>query len=69
MQAAAQDPDWLKKRAEVVQQALGKVPNEVLQFAPELEALRQDTATALPDWLAQSARLLQARLQQDGGQG
>lgn len=69
VQAAAQDPDWLKKRAEVVQQALGKVPNEVLQFAPELEALRQDTATALPDWLAQSARLLQARLQQDGGQG
>ena len=70
MQAASQDPDWLKQRADMVQQALGKVPNEVLQQEPDLAALLADTAAALPAWLTPSAELLQARLQQDdaGGQ-
>lgn len=70
MQVAAQDPDWLKQRADMVQQALGKVPNEVLQQEPDLAALLADTAAALPAWLTPSAELLQARLQQDdaGGQ-
>ena len=54
----------------MVQQALGKVPNEVLQQEPDLAALLADTAAALPAWLTPSAELLQARLQQDdaGGQ-
>lgn len=61
-QGALDDPDFLASLQVDVQTLLEKLPHEVLDAAPELQALRQDPAAHLPTQLAQALPLLMARV-------
>lgn len=61
---AGHDADFLRLLQGDVQALLEKLPHEVLEGSPELKALRQDPAAALPARVAQAVPVLMARVAQ-----
>ena len=59
---AASEADFMNSLQQDIQTVLEKLPHDVRLAMPELNDLRQDPASQLPDLLAQSVPVLMARL-------
>lgn len=62
--AAGSDPDFLRTLQADVQALLEKLPHDLLEATPELQALRQQLPEQLPERVAQAVPLLMARVAQ-----
>ena len=60
--SATSDADFMISLQQDIQTVLEKLPHDVRLAMPELNDLRQDPASQLPDLLAQSVPVLMARL-------
>lgn len=61
---AMDDPDFVQSLQADWLALLEKLPHEVLQASPELQALRQDPLAQLPEWLGQATPMLLGRVAQ-----
>jgi hypothetical protein len=64
---AKDDPDFVQLLQTDWMGLLEKLPHEVLQASPELQALRQDPLAQVPDRLRQAAPMLMGRVVQSAG--
>ncbi len=64
---AKDDPDFVQSLQADWLSLLEKLPHEVLQASPELQALRQDPLAQVPDRLRQAAPMLIGRVVQSAG--
>lgn len=64
---AKDDPDFVQSLQADWLGLLEKLPHEVLQASPELQALRQDPLAQVPERLRQAAPLLMGRVVQSAG--
>jgi hypothetical protein len=64
---AKDDPDFVQSLQDDWLALLEKLPHEVLQASPELQALRQDPLAQLPDRLREAAPMLMGRVAQSVG--
>lgn len=60
--SAQDDPDFIRSLQADWQALLEKLPHDVLQAAPELSALRQDSLAQVPDRIRQATPVLMARV-------
>ena len=64
---AKDDPDFVQSLQDDWLALLEKLPHEVLQASPELQALRQYPLAQLPDRLREAAPMLMGRVAQSVG--
>ena len=65
--AAKDDPDFVQSLQDDWMAMLEKLPHDLLQASPELQALRQDPLSQVPDRVRQATALVMGRvLQRDG---
>lgn len=64
MMVAKDDHDFVKSLQADWLELLEKLPHEVSQASPELQALRQDPLAQVPERLRQAAPMLMARVAQ-----
>lgn len=64
---AKNDPDFVQSLQADWQALLEKLPHEVLQASPDLQALRQDPLAQLPERLLQATPMLLGRVAQSAG--
>jgi len=64
---AKDDPDFVQSLQADWQALLEKLPHEVLQASPDLQALRQDPLAQLPERLLQATPMLMGRVAQSAG--
>ena len=62
--SAQHDPDFIRSLQADWQALLEKLPHDVLQAAPDLSSLRQDSLAQVPDRIRQATPLLMARVGQ-----
>lgn len=65
--AAKDDPEFVQSMQADWLALLEKLPHEVLQASPDLQALRQDPLAQMPDRLGQATPMLMARVAQGNG--
>ena len=65
--AAKDDPDFVKSLQDDWLAMLEKLPHDLWQASPDLQALRQDPVSQVPDRVRQATALVMGRVLQASG--